>query len=157
MADSETVEKVFKAATAYRRAEEKVTKKLDKALIELARRASRRRARQLGEMEDDDDEAEEHASVDEDEEEDDEGLLSKLPNPFASMDMPDMPGMGQSKAAENKRLLKAIGELSSARLELEVDFLQRLSEILTKEQADALAAVLKPSAPGGQTAPASAA
>ena len=63
------------------------------------------------------------------------------------MDM-DMPGMGQSKAAENKRLLKAIGELSAARLELEVDFLQRLSEILTKEQADALAAVLKPSAPG---------
>ena len=127
-----------------------MTKKLDKALIELRASGLKKKKgskSKLGEMEDDDDEAEEHASVDEDDEEDDEGLLSKLPNPFASMDM-DMPGMGQSKAAENKRLLKAIGELSAARLELEVDFLQRLSEILTKEQADALAAVLKPSAPG---------
>ena len=148
--DSETVEQVFKAAKSYRRTEEKVTKKLDKALIELRASGLKKKKgskSKLGEMEDDDDEAEEHASADEDDEEDDEGLLSKLPNPFASMDM-DMPGMGQSKAAENKRLLKAIGELSAARLELEVDFLQRLSEILTKEQADALAAVLKPSTPG---------
>ena len=138
--DSETVEKVFKAAKAYRRAEERVTKKLETSLLTLrasglkdghSAAAGGKKAKDEG------------AAADDDE------LVTKSESSGPSFGMGGMGGMGGGGGGVAAQRMKGIAKLQTERLELELAFLRRLSEILTSEQAAALATVLQPSAVGG--------
>ena len=137
--DAETVEKVFKAAKAYRRAEERVTKKLETSLLTLrasglkdghSAAAGGKKAKDEG------------AAADDDE------LVTKSESSGPSFGMGGMGGVGGGGGVAAQRM-KGIAKLQTERLELELAFLRRLSEILTSEQAAALATVLQPSAVGG--------
>lgn len=63
-----------------------------------------------------------------------------------------MGGGGGDKASTER--IKSIAKLQQSRLELELDFLAKLSAILTADQAKALADVLKPSSPATGAGPA---
>ena len=141
--DAATCEKVLKAAKAYRRAEERVAKQIEVARIEL-RAAGLSAAGGAAASVDEEDADAESASPGAAAEEAGStsgssggGLATLLPkaNPLASM------GQGM----KTKGMLERITKLESERLTLELDFLKRLSAILTADQAAALAAVLKPS------------
>lgn len=143
--DTETVNKIYQSAKAYRRAEERVTKKLETKLIELRTTSLSVEAGKVGaKAKEHVTEAAEGTKSAEGHTEDAGGAAQGgLGGMFKSN---PLSALGRNRA--NKALLKEISSLQSQRLELELDFLKRLSETLGKEKAEELAGVLGPSAPG---------
>jgi len=132
--DTATVDKVYQEAKAYRKAEEKVTKKLETLLVTLRASGLSPASSPGGSFTDSG--ANGEAAAKQDEEAENEGALSML-----TKKMPG--GLGGGGPGANA-LRKQVGELQKEQLELEMNFLSKLSSILSKDQAAALAAVLKP-------------
>jgi len=128
--DAATVERVLEATKAYRKKEERLTSQIEKKL--MAVRADKLLARGGGKG-GGSKHAEGEASAEG--EEQGGGFLSGGAQVFARMGG----AMGSSAA------MKEVSRLQQQQIELELSFLARLSEIVSKDQAAALASVLQPS------------
>mmetsp|Transcript_25303 Transcript_25303/g.75333 ORF Transcript_25303/g.75333 Transcript_25303/m.75333 type:complete len:561 (-) Transcript_25303:81-1763(-) len=128
--DAATVERVLEATKAYRKKEERLTSQIEKKL--MAVRADKLLARGGGKG-GGSKHAEGEASAEG--EEKGGGFLSGGAQVFARMGG----AMGSSAA------MKEVSRLQQQQIELELSFLARLSEIVSKDQAAALASVLQPS------------
>ncbi|EOD30496.1 hypothetical protein EMIHUDRAFT_456568 [Emiliania huxleyi CCMP1516] len=128
--DAATVERVLEATKAYRKKEERLTSQIEKKL--MAVRADKLLAKGGGKG-GGSKHAEGEASAEG--EEQGGGFLSGGAQVFARMGG----AMGSSAA------MKEVSRLQQQQIELELSFLARLSEIVSKDQAAALASVLQPS------------